>query len=403
MIDIQKIVNAAKMIKGKVIRTPLVHSPSFSRMFGCEIYLKLENLQKTGSFKIRGALNSIMANRTQIGPNGVVAASAGNHAQGVALAARHAGILSTIVMPEWASISKQEATRSYGGRVIISGQSLGESLETAEAMKKENMTLIHPFDDPDIISGQGTIALEIIEDLKNPDIIVVPVGGGGLISGIAGAVKTISPPSRVVGVQAKACPSVYEASRRGKIINVDAQRSIADGISVKQVGKLNFEIIKKYIDDVVLVEEEMIAAAVLLLLERKKTLAEGAGAVPLAALLSGALTFPKGSKVVLVISGGNLDSPLLGRIISKGLVKNGRIMRFGVRLDDSPGSLVRLLTLIAELKANVLHIYHHRNVENLPVYVTGVDLELETRGPVHVDEIIRSLGQAGYELKLTVS
>jgi threonine dehydratase len=267
-------------------------------------------------------------------------------------------------------------------------------------MATEGKTFIHPFDDPDIITGQGTIALEILEDLKETDMIIVPVGGGGIISGIASTVKSIRPEVKVVGVQSVACPSAYESCRRGKIKIVDSEQSIADGISVKQVGKLNFDIIRKSVDDVVLVEEDQIAAAILLLLERKKILAEGAGAVSLAALLGGSMTVPQGSKVVLLISGGNVDSSLLGRIISQGLLKNGRIMRFRVRLADTPGSLAKLLDLISGLKANVLHIFHDRNVRGLPIYVTRVDLELETRGPAHVDEIARELNMAGYELEL---
>lgn len=400
MIPINQIHNAAKLIYGKIIRTPLVYSPSFSHMFGGQIYLKMENLQKTGSFKIRGATYSIMTNRSQISANGVVAASAGNHAQGVALAAKQAGIPATIVMPEWTSITKQEATRSYGGEVVIAGRSLRESLDQAKNMAAGGKTLIHPFDDPDIISGQATIALEIMKDMKDTAMILVPVGGGGLISGIALAVKSINPRVQVIGIQTKACPSAYQACRQGKTVAIDAEQSIADGISVKQIGKLNFEIIRKYVDDVVLVEEQAIAAAILLLLERKKTLAEGAGAVSLAALLNGSVAVPKGGKVVLLISGGNLDSHLLGRIIAQGLVNNGRIMRLGVRLDDRPGSLARLLELIAELKANVLHIHHDRGLKDLPIYITRVELELETRGPGHVDEIGRKLSKAGYDLKL---
>ena len=400
MIAIEKFQKAAKMIKGKVIRTPLVHSPSLSRMFGGEIYLKLENLQKTGSFKIRGATYTIMVNRANIGPGGVVAASAGNHAQGVALAASQAQLPAMIVMPEWASITKQEATRAYGGEVVIAGQSLGESLEKAEDMIQAGKTFIHPFNDPDIITGQGTVALEILEDLRNTDMILVPVGGGGLISGIASVVKAIRPEVRVVGVQSSACPAAHEARRQGKLASVDAQQSIADGISVKQLGELNFEIIQKYVDDLVLVQEEEIAAAILLLLERKKILAEGAGAVTLAALLNGSVAVPRKSKTVLMISGGNVDSPLLGRILGQGLLKHGRIMRFRVTLDDRPGSLARLLGVISELKANVLHIYHDRSESNLPIYVTRVGLEIETRGPAHVDEILRKLNESGYELEL---
>lgn len=400
MISIEKIKQAADLIKRKVIRTPLVYSPFLSHMFGGEIYLKLENLQKTGSFKIRGATYCILKNKDEIGPGGVVAASAGNHAQGVALAARQANIPATIVMPEWASISKQEATRAYGGGVVIAGQTLGESIKKAEEMVQEGKTFIHPFDDPDIIAGQGTVALEIFDDLKETDMILAPIGGGGFISGIASTVKSIKPEVKVIGVQSAACPSAYESCRKGKIIRVDSKNSIADGISVKQVGELNFHIVRKSVDDVVLVEEDHIAAAILLLLERKKILAEGAGAVSLAALLNGSVAVPRGSKVVLLVSGGNVDSSLLGRIIGQGLLKNGRIMRFRVRLDDTPGSLAKLLTLISALKANVLHIVHERNAKDLPIYVTRVDMELETRGPTHFDEITRELNTAGYELVL---
>ena len=400
MISLENVQEAAKSIKGKVIRTPLVFSPSLSKMFGGEIYLKLENLQKTGSFKIRGATYSILRNLDKIASGGVVAASAGNHAQGVALAAKQAQVQATIVMPEWASISKQEATRGYGGEVVIAGQSLGESIKKAEEIAREDKTFIHPFDDPDIIVGQGTVALEILEDLKEVDSILVPIGGGGLISGVALAAKTIRPQVNIIGVQSAACPSAYESYRKGKIIRVESEQSIADGISVKQVGELNFHIIRNFVDDVVLVEEDHIAAAILLLLERKKILAEGAGAVSLGALLNGSVTVPQGSRVVLLISGGNVDSSLLGRMLSQGLLKNGRIMRFKVRLDDTPGSLAKLLALISSLKANVLHVYHDRNIRGLAIYDTRVDLELETRGPEHVGEIAGRLNDAGYELEL---
>ena len=400
MISIESVQEAAKLIKGKVIRSPLVSSPSLSKMFGGEIYLKLENLQKTGSFKIRGATHSILRHHDKIASGGVVAASAGNHAQGVALAAKQAHVPSTIVMPEWASISKQEATRGYGGKVVIAGQSLGESLKKAEEIAGEDKTFIHPFDDPDIIAGQGTVALEILEDLKEVDSILVPIGGGGLISGVALAAKTIRPQVNIIGVQSAACPSAYESYRKGKIARVESKQSIADGISVKQVGELNFHIIRNFVDDVVLVEEDHIAAAILLLLERKKILAEGAGAVSLGALLNGSVSVPPGSRVVLLISGGNVDSSLLGRMLGQGLLKNGRIMRFRVRLDDTPGTLAKLLALISDLKANVLHVYHDRNIRGLPIYDIRVDLELETRGPGHVDEIAGRLNAAGYELEL---
>jgi threonine dehydratase len=368
-------------------------------MTGAQVYLKLENLQSTGSFKLRGATYKLLTRLSEIGPEGVVAASAGNHAQGVALSARRAGARSTIVMPEWASITKQEATRNYGGEVILEGQSIGESIHKAKELAQAGRMFIHPFDDPDIITGQGTIGLEILEDLPDPDLILVPVGGGGLISGIALAVKALQPRAKVLGVQSTACPSAYEACRKGVVERVESFRSIADGIAVKQVGELTFSIIREKVDDIVLVEEDRIAAAILSLLERKKILAEGAGAVPLAALCSPTVRVEKGKKVVLVISGGNVDSPLLGRVIWQGLSRNGRLMRFSVCLDDVPGTLTRLLSVIAGLKANVLHIYHERSGMDLSIHSSRVQLELETRGPDHILEMFRELKAAGYEIR----
>ncbi|MFO7665932.1 MAG: threonine ammonia-lyase [Desulfobacterales bacterium] len=398
MISLNKVKKAANLIREIIIVTPLVHSPALSRQFNGEIFLKLENLQKTGSFKIRGAANKILSDINKIDHAGVVAASAGNHAQGVALAAKKAGVPATIVMPEWASITKQEATRAYGGDVIISGQSLGESLERARELAKEGRMFIHPYDDPDVIAGQGTIGLEIFGSLNDVDMIVVPVGGGGLVSGVASVVKALKPGTKVIGVQSEACPSAYESLKKGRIVTVGSSLSIADGISVKQTGKFNFSIIRKHLDDIVIVRESDIAAAVLMLLERKKILAEGAGAVPLAALMSGAIKVKRGSRTVLLISGGNVDSPLLGRIIRQGLINNGRIIRFSVCLDDVPGALSKLLALVASLKANVLHILHHRNARNIPIYSTIVELEIETRGPAHVKEITDNLKKAGYDI-----
>jgi threonine dehydratase len=399
MTSLDDIQTAAKLLKSKIIRTPLVYSPTFSAMSKMQVYLKLENLQKTGSFKLRGATFKIESHLDAIGPLGVVAASAGNHAQGVALAAKRAGFSATVVMPEWASITKQEATRGYGGEVILEGQSIEESIRKAQELAEAGRMFIHPFDDPYILTGQGTIGLEIFEDLPDPDAIFVPIGGGGLISGIATAAKALKPRVRIIGVQAAACPSAHRASTDGKVVRVDAHKSIADGIAVKQVGDLTFPIIREKVDDIVLVEEDRIAAALLMLLERKKVLAEGAGAVSLAALLDGSAPMEEGSKVVLVISGGNVDSPLLDRIIRKGLVRNGRIMRLSVCLDDVPGALAGLLAVIGRLKANVFHIHHDRTGRDLPVYLSRVDLELETRGPEHIREIARKLQEAGYPLQ----
>jgi threonine dehydratase len=390
---------AYEVIRGKVIRTPLVYSQSFSKLFGCEIYIKLENLQETGSFKLRGATYKILSQLERIGPEGVIAASAGNHAQGVALASTRAGKSSTIIMPTWASITKQEATLAYGGKVILAGDSLPESIEMARDAAHSGKIFIHPFDDPAIIAGQGTIGIEILEDLQDLDAVIVPVGGGGLISGIATAVKALRPDAQVIGVQAAACPSAFHSLQSGTVEQVVAAPSIADGISVKQVGELTFSIMQQRVDRVVLVEEDQIAAAILMLLERKKLLCEGAGAVPLAALMSGSVVLSPGSKVVLVVSGGNVDSPLLDRIIRKGLVRNGRIMRFFVCLDDSPGALARLLNLVAELKANVFHIDHKRTGSNLPVHLSSVELQLETRGEEHIEKLRQALQSAGYRIQ----
>ena len=400
MIPLHLVRSAAARIQSHVFKTPLIHSPALSRQFGGEIFLKLENLQKTGSFKIRGATNKMLSIQSSIGANGVVAASAGNHAQGVALAAKQIDIPATIVMPEWVSITKQEATRAYGGEVVIEGQSVGECLKKAEEMTREGKTFIHPFDDAEVITGQGTAGLEIFDDLPDPDTIVVPVGGGGLISGIASVARALRPQTRMIGVQATRCPSAYQSLRRGHIVQVDGTSSVADGISVKQTGQVTFDIIKDGVDEIVLAGEKQIAAAILILLERKKILAEGAGAVPLAALLNGSIKTPPHSKTVLVISGGNVDSPLLGRIISKGLIENGRVMRLRVRMADVPGSLAKLLQLVARQKANVLHIYHDRSVRDVPIYVTHVELELETRGQEHLRQVSEALTRSGYDITL---
>ncbi len=396
MITATHIRRAVEVIKPFVFKTPLVYSPTLSRRFGAGIHLKLENLQKTGSFKIRGAANKIFSHTASIGPAGVVAASAGNHAQGVALAARHARIPAVIIMPRWASISKQEATRNYGGEVIVYGDTITESLEKARDLALDGRTFIHPFDDPDVIAGQGTIGLEILEDLGNVDMIVVPVGGGGLIAGIAMAAKTVRPDIKIIGVQAAACPAVHESLKRGRIRAISSNRSIADGINVQRPGKIPFAILKKYVDDVVLVQEDPIAEAVLTLLERKKILAEGAGAVSLAAMISGAVQVPQNSRVVLLISGGNVDSPVLGRIISHGLMENGRISRFGVSLEDRPGALAKLLTLLGELNVNVLQISHERYDKGLPLYESRVLLEVETRNREHIHEMLSALEEEGY-------
>jgi threonine dehydratase len=399
MFSIDDFRTAAALIRDKVIRTPVVFSPTFSRLTGARVYLKLENLQETGSFKLRGATYKILSSLDGIGPEGVVAASAGNHAQGVALAAKRAGLKATVVMPEWASITKQEATIGYGGEVVLEGRSLGESIRKAMELAETGKTFIHPFDDRDIILGQGTIGLEIFEDVKEPDVIVVPIGGGGLISGIASAARLLRPDTRIVGVQAKACPSASEAISAGMPVRVESARSLADGISVKQIGALNYPIIRQVVGDIVLVDEDHISAAILMLLERKRVLAEGAGAAALAALLGSPAMIGEGSCVVLVISGGNVDSSLLDRVIRQGIFRSGRILRLSVVIEDVPGSLAGLLTLVGRLKANVLHIYHDRGGRDMPVHLTRVELELETRGKDHIKSIASRLEASGYSIQ----
>lgn len=401
MISLEDIRRAAERLGDDVVRTPLFRSTELSRRFGGEVYLKLENLQRTGSFKIRGAVNKIRAERERIGPAGVVAASAGNHAQGVAWAARRSGVTATVVMPAGASISKQEATRAHGARVLIQGANVGESIAAAARLVRDGAVLVHPFDDPLVMAGQGTVGLEIFEDLPSVDRIVVPVGGGGLVAGIASALARLGPETDIVGVQTAACPSAEAALRSGAPVSVPSTGSLADGITVKEVGRGPFEVIRRRVGTVVTVEEGHIAAAVLLLLEKEKILVEGAGAVPVAALLAGRIPVEPGSRTVLVLSGGNLDSPLLGKIIAKGLADGGRIVRIGVDLPDVPGALAGLLARVAALEANILHIHHDRRRTGLPINVSAVDIELETRGRLHIEAVVKSLRNEGYALTLS--
>ncbi|MDD1653454.1 MAG: threonine ammonia-lyase [Methanomicrobiales archaeon] len=396
MVSLPDIEAARTLIRPHVIRTPLVHSPTLSGMAGAEVFLKLEAMQKGGSFKIRGALTHILSRRGEMGTGGVVAASAGNHAQGVALAARLAGVPATVVMPEWASISKQAATRAYGAEVILHGTSLEESLDRARELAGEGRTMVHAYNDPLVIAGQGTIGLEILEDLPTVDQVIVPVGGGGLIAGIAIAIRGRNPGVRVTGVQAAACPSAVEALGAGKPVTVESRRTLADGIRVRRVGDIPFPVIRDLVDRVVLVGEDAIADAMLLLLERKKVLAEGAGAAPLAALLSGSAGIAPGSRVVLVVSGGNLDIPLLERVIRRGLVRTGRVLHLTATLEDAPGILASMLTVIGSQGGNILHIHHGRGDPGISVTAVRLDLVIETRGPDHSRRIMDELEREGY-------
>ncbi len=400
MITLADVSAAADRIREHIIRTPLIYSPTFSTVCDVPVYLKLETLQRAGSFKVRGAMNKVLMHREEIGPEGVVAASVGNHAQGVALAAQAAGVPATIVMPEGAPLSKQEATRHYGARVIIQGKNLQESLKHARELEAQGALFIHPYDDPEVIAGQGTIALEIHEDLPEADLIIAPVGGGGLISGIAIAARALFPSLQIIGVQAAACPSMYQAFYTGKVEEVHPEYSIADGIVVKRPGDITLSCVRQYVDSMILVQEDQIAAAVRLLLERKKVIAEGAGATPLAALLTGTIPVADRNAIVLVISGGNMDTTLLERILRQGLLEKGRIMRLSVCIDDVTGSLARLLGVIAQAGGNILDIHQAQGGRNLPLFTSRVDLEIETRGEDHVCEIRTTLEKEGYPLRL---
>ena len=390
---------ARNKIRRAILRTPTVYSDTLSRLTGKEIFLKLENLQKTGSFKMRGAYYKLSMLTPPMRKLGVVAASAGNHAQGVALASSILGIRSTIVMPEGVSLAKQMATQSYGGEVLLFGQTTDEALGYAKRLVKGGKTLIHPFDDEQVIAGQGTIGLEILEETPDVEAIIVPVGGGGLISGIATIVKEKKPKVKIIGVQSVHAPSAYTSWVKKKIVETKVRPTLADGIAIRRVGEITFPLIQKGVEEIVTVNENEIASAILMLMERKRIVAEGAGATPLAALLSRRLTM-RLKKIVLVISGGNIDVNLLDRIIEKGLAQTGRLVRFSILLRDVPGALARLSGLVAQQRANILHIVHERAAKDIPIGFSKVILVLETRGSNHIHEIRKGLEGKGYSLQM---
>ncbi len=392
-------IEAAQKRIGKVIRqTPMLYSDTFSKLTGNEVFLKLENLQKAGSFKIRGAYNKLSQLSPSLRKGGVVAASAGNHAQGVAIASSLLGIRATIVMPEGASLAKQIATRSYGGEVVIYGSDTDEALDHAMAMARAGKTLIHPFDDEQVMAGQGTIGLEILREVPEVEAIIVPIGGGGLISGIAAIVKKEKPRVKIIGVQAAHAPSAFLSMKKGKIVKVNVKPTLADGIALRKVGEKTFPIIQAKVDEIVTVEEDDIASAILTLMERKRVVVEGAGAAPAAALLSRRWKSHL-RKIVLVISGGNIDIPLLDRILEKGLSRTGRLARFEILLSDVPGSLASLSGLVSQLRANILHIIHERAAGDIPIGFSKVILILETRAPDHILEIKKAFRKKGYSFE----
>lgn len=400
MVTIDDVRRAQAALEGFIRPTPLFHSPNLSQQLGQAIWFKTENLQRAGSFKIRGAFYRISSLTEEERARGVLAASAGNHAQGVALAAQQWGIPATIVMPEGAPITKIQATENYGARVVLHGETFDDAYAHAlELQARTGATFIPGFNDPFVVAGQGTIGLEILQELPDVETVVVPIGGGGLMSGIALVMKALRPQCRVVGVQAAGAPAVYLSKQEGKYVTTESVRTIADGIAIKRPGPLNWELMDRYVDEVVVVDEEEIGHAILVLLERVKLVAEGAGAVGLAALLSGRISDLKGPAAV-ILSGGNIDVNVLSRIIERGLVRAGRYVRISTYVPDKPGGLQRLLATVARAGANVIHVHHERWLDKVTVGEVEIDLALETRNQDHVRELLDALQADGYEVRL---
>ncbi|MFA5880923.1 MAG: threonine ammonia-lyase [Eubacteriales bacterium] len=391
------ITEAGKRIGEVVRRTPLDFSTTFTEILGREVYFKYENLQKTGSFKIRGAYNKVVSLNKEECKNGVITASAGNHAQGVAYAASRAGIESTIVMPEGVPIAKLMATKGYGAKVILGGQSYDEAYVMAERLQKETgAVFIHAFNDPFIIAGQGTVGLEVAHDLPDVKTVVVPIGGGGLISGIAIALKKANPKIKVIGVQSAGAPSMKNSITQGAVQELPTVSTIADGIAVKHPGSLTFQLVQELVDDITLVSDEEIAEAILMMLERSKVLCEGAGAVGVAALLHNRVE--NNGKTVVIISGGNIDVRPLSIIIERGLIKAGRHVRINTVITDKPGALQKLLGVITETKANVISVNHDRILPRIPITQAEIQVDLETKDRGHVEEIVKTLKSKGYTI-----
>ncbi len=395
MLALSDIVAAQHHIRGAVYQSPCAHSRTLSARTGADLYLKLENLQMTGSFKERGACHKLGLLSERERARGVIAASAGNHAQGLAFHARRLGLKATVVMPLGAALAKVSAARELGAQVVLHGASFDEAQAEAQRLSEElGTTYVPAFDDLAVMAGQGTLGLELLAQCPSLEAVVVPVGGGGLIAGIAVALKESRAGIRVYGVEAQAVPSMQAALRAGAPITVDAQRTIADGIAVRRVGAHCLEVVERYVDDVIGVDEESIAEAVLALMEREKTVAEGAGATALAGALSGRLPIT-GRCTAVLVSGGNIDMNLIARVIDRGLWRSGRLTRLRCTLDDVPGALSKLLGVVAQKQANVLEVAHERLGANLELGQTAVELLLETRGPDHIVEVQAALAAAG--------
>jgi threonine dehydratase len=400
MLEIAAIREAAAVLKNRFRRTELIYSHYFSERVGTPLYFKCENLQRTGSFKIRGAFNFLAHQKPEVLGNGVITASAGNHAQGVAFAAAELNVPSLVVMPENTPLAKVLATKNYGAEVVLHGATFDDAAAKARHLEKERgMLYIPAFDHPLVMAGQGTVGLEILEDLPNADTLVIPIGGGGLIAGIATAAKGINPALRIIGVEAAGAPSALLSRRKGSVVTLAAAHSLADGIVVKRVGELTFPIIEALVDEIVTVEEEEIAQAIVSLMEKGKLVVEGAGAVGLASLLYGQKAIHRG-RTVCLLSGGNIDVQTIARVVERGLVAEGRYLKVRVTLLDAPGSLARLTATLAESGANIFHIRHERLSADIPLGRAEVNLELETRGPEHIREILETLREKGYGVKM---
>lgn len=397
MLTIEKVRDAQKTLEGAIYKTDVIRAEKLAE--DTVLYLKTENLQKTGSFKLRGAYYKISRLSEEEKKKGVIACSAGNHAQGVALAATANGIRSLICLPEGAPISKVEATRGYGAEICLVPGVYDDAYKRAMELKEEHgYTFIHPFDDEDVIAGQGTVGLEILSQLPDVEAIVVPVGGGGLISGVSFAVKSVNPAVKVYGVQAAGAPSMVNSLRDGHVESLPSVSTIADGIAVKQPGAHTFDYCRRYVDGVVTVNDDEIAAAILALLEKEKIVAEGAGAVPLAAVMAGKLPGLKGKKVCCLVSGGNIDVTIMNRVIMRGLIMSGRQCTLNIELLDKPGQLVEVSTIIAQCGANVTGVHHEHANAGSAVIGCFLRIDVETRNFEHIALIKRRLTEAGFRI-----
>ncbi len=399
MLTLDKVYHANYVLKDAIRQTDVIYSPAISGISGCNVYLKCENLQITGSFKVRGAYYKISQLTDEEKARGVIACSAGNHAQGVALASQKFGIRSIICMPDGAPISKVEATRSYGSEVVLVPGVYDDAHNRAEELHEKNgYTFIHPFDDEDVIAGQGTIGLEIMDQIKDADVVVVPVGGGGLVSGVAYAVKSLNSKVRVYGVQSTGAPSMANSLEHHKIETLPSVSTVADGIAVKEPGHLTFDLCSKYVDGIVTVTDDQVSAAILTLIEKQKMIAEGAGAVSLAAVMFNKIPNVKGKKVVCLISGGNIDVTILSRVINRGLLMSGRQCSLTIELMDKPGQLVGVSEIIASCGGNVTAVLHERSNEGTAINGCYLKLQIETKDFEHIKMIKDSLKTNGFKV-----